>query len=98
MEDPNVTRLGDVIGKMTEHAAGLFIWADMVVKYVGRPTVGDPVQRLRNVLEDIKTSFGIDGCDSVDRLYARIIFEAFRRSDIGERNEAKRGSRRCLAC
>ncbi len=74
---------------MTNFAAGLFIWANMVVSFIAQRTANDPIERLQMVLDDIKTQSGIEGCDQVDLLYARIIFEAIRRSTHGERNKAK---------
>ncbi len=72
----------DDIEEMTVYAAGLFIWADMVVKYIGAEAGGSiPNQRLKDVLGDIKVfDKKIDGRVQVDRLYARILFEAFRKS------------------
>ncbi len=84
--------------EMTYYAAGLFIWADMVVKYIGHRTVGRiPASRLEDVLSDIKPQSGnqrnkikeFDGRDRVDRVYARIVFEAFRHSGAYEREAAK---------
>ncbi len=89
--------------EMTYYAAGLFIWADMVVKYVGQLTGGGiPNERLKRVLIDIQTHSGnqrdgekaLDGPRAVDRrvdrLYARVLFEAFKDSTPDERNNAKR--------
>ncbi len=77
----------EVIEEMTDCAAGLFIWAYMVVTYIGRRTADDPADRLRVVLNDIKTQSGIERGDQVDHLYARIIFETFRDSE--NRKKAK---------
>ncbi len=85
------------IEAMTEYAAGLFIWANMVIEYVGQ-RAGNPVKRLENVLGDIKPQSGnkgripeeLNGRDRVDRLYARIVLEAFRHSAAGEREVARR--------
>ncbi|KLO08317.1 WD40 repeat-like protein [Schizopora paradoxa] len=70
------------IQEMTNYAAGLFIWADMVVSYVAgtkRNAGYDPVKRLENVLNDMRDErrSGIRSGNRVDNLYARIIFEAF---------------------
>ncbi len=47
------------IQEMTDYAAGLFIWADMVVKYVGQVTGGGiPNERLKRVLADIQAHPG----------------------------------------
>ncbi len=86
-----------VIQEMANYAAGLFIWADIVIKYVGQRTGGcNPSKRLADVLSDIKLHPGnqqskrrvFDG--GLDRLYARILFEAFRHSKRDERNNATR--------
>ncbi len=86
-----------VILEITDYAAGLFIWADVVIKYVGLRTVGSNTEkRLADVLSDIKVHPGnqrgkqrvFDG--GLDRLYARILFDAFRDSTPNERNDAKR--------
>ncbi len=48
-----------VIQEITDYAAGLFIWADVVVKYVGLRTVGsNPEKRLADVLNDINVHPG----------------------------------------
>ncbi len=69
----------EVLRAMMDYAAGLFIWADMVIRYVGHRAVGrNPVKRLEDVLGDIKPQSGnqkgemkiLDGRDRVDRLYA----------------------------
>ncbi|KLO04488.1 hypothetical protein SCHPADRAFT_1003285 [Schizopora paradoxa] len=82
------------IEEMTTYASGLFIWADMAVKYIeARDGAGnDPVERLQNVLDDIRDEgrSRIKGENRVDTLYARIIFEAFPRSIEDERERAKR--------
>ncbi len=85
------------IERMTHFAAGLFIWADMVVKHVGQRTAGsDPVERLEGVLSDIDVHPGnqrgeINVDDRrIDHLYARILLEAFRHSKSRERDKAKR--------
>lgn len=72
---------------MMDFAAGLFIWADMVINYIAQPAADDPLARLQIVLDDMKTQSGIEQCDQVDILYARIIFEAFQKST--RRNKAK---------
>ncbi len=76
------------IEEMSVYAAGSFIWADVVAEYLGA-TIGraDPIERLKDVLSDIRLQSenqrsrtrNIDGLDRVDLLYARIVFEAFRR-------------------
>lgn len=84
--------------EMTTYAAGLFLWADLVIKYVGQHTSGSrPAKRLNDVLSDIKP--GAEGQsrkrrvvnidESVDRLYARMLFEALQYSTPEEREEAK---------
>ncbi len=87
-----------LIEELTDYARGLFIWAIMVVGYVGQRTGGwNPVKRLKDVLSDIKPQSGyqggkrkeLDGHDRVDRLYARIVFEAFRNSTSDEREVAR---------
>ncbi len=89
----------EVIKVMMDFAAGLFIWADMVIKFVGHHAVGcNPVKRLEDVISDIKPDAlnninapkELDGRNQVDRLYARIVFEGFRHSTPGEREMAKR--------
>ncbi len=80
---------GEDMQELTAFAAGQFIWADMVVSYITLPTADDPVARLRIVLDDAKNQSGIDGCNQVDHLYARIIFDAFRCSTYDGRNKAK---------
>ncbi len=80
------------------YAAGLFIWADMVVTYVGHRGVGgSPAKRLADVINDIKSDVlsnpsapkELDGRGRVDCVYARIVFEAFRHSTPGEQEMAK---------
>ncbi len=78
---------GNVMRVMMDFAAGLFIWADMVINYIAQPAADDPLARLQIVLDDMKTQSGIEQCDQVDILYARIIFEAFQKST--RRNKAK---------
>ncbi|KLO08314.1 WD40 repeat-like protein [Schizopora paradoxa] len=82
------------IEEMTAYAVGLFIWADMAVKYIeARDDAGnDPVERLQNVLDDIRDEgrSRIKGENRVDNLYARIIFEAFPRQIRDERERAKK--------
>ncbi len=44
----------EVIEELMDYAAGLFIWADMVIKYVGhRGAGGSPAKRLADVISDI---------------------------------------------
>ncbi len=71
----------------------------MVIEFVGHRGVGNrPVKRLETVLSDIKFQSGsqkgesklYDGRDQVDRLYARIVFEAFRLANPDDREIAKR--------
>ncbi len=82
-----------VIQELTDYAAGLFI----CVKYVGQRTGGcNPDKRLSDVLSDIRAHPGKERCKlrvfdgGLDRLYARILFEAFRHSTSDERNNATR--------
>ncbi len=81
----------EAIKDMTGYAAGLFIWAVMVVKYIGEEAGGSvPKERLEDVLSDIKVfDKRIDGRVQVDRLYARILFDAFRKSTPPQLNKAK---------
>lgn len=85
------------IQEMTVYAAGLFIWAALVARFVGQHTgAGRPAKRLQDVLNDIKPHSRIQPVEihgpdeGVDRLYARIVFEALQHSRPDERNEAKR--------
>ncbi len=82
---------------MTDFAAGLFIWADLVIKYVGQRTgAGRPIKRLQDVLNDIRTQSRIQPGkvkeldEGVDCLYARILFESIQHSNPDERKDAKR--------
>ncbi|KLO06419.1 hypothetical protein SCHPADRAFT_690865 [Schizopora paradoxa] len=82
------------IQDMKDYAAGLFIWADMVINYVApNNTAGfDPTERLRRVLSDVRDEgrLGIKGENRVDNLYARIIYDAFVLAKDEERKRAKR--------
>lgn len=84
----------ETIQEMTDFAAGLFIWADMAISYVGamkRNAGYDPVERLGYILSDIRNEgrLGIRGVNAVDSLYARIIVDAFPDSQDGERDKLR---------
>lgn len=82
--------------EVTKYAAGLFIWANMVVKYVGSRSGGaDPKNRLEVMLSRIKSQPSYQrgelvSAHQVDDLYAVIIFEALLYSELGERAMARR--------
>ncbi|KLO05131.1 hypothetical protein SCHPADRAFT_735857, partial [Schizopora paradoxa] len=81
------------IEELTKRAAGLFIWADMVINFVA-PRLGaggsDFRERLNKVLADSKDHAQLNLGNRVDLLYARIIFEAFQHSSVDERQRGKR--------
>ena len=55
-----------IIKQVTKHAAGLFIWADTVVKFVEH---GIPNRRLNTILQDQFRS----GAERLDRLYCQVM-------------------------
>lgn len=81
----------ETMQEMIDYAAGLFIWADMVISYVvaAKRNAGyDPVKRLKNILDDIRDEgrSGLKWENRVENMYARIIFEALpdSRNDLDE--------------
>ncbi|KLO08319.1 WD40 repeat-like protein [Schizopora paradoxa] len=81
------------IEELTKRAAGLFIWADMVINFVA-PRLGaggsDFRERLDKILADTKDHAQVNLGNRVDLLYARIVFEAFQHSSVDERQRGKR--------
>ncbi len=60
----------EAIALLTKYAAGLFIWARMVLGFVGDGI--DPVERLREVLVDLTQ---VPDGGQLDRLYGRVLFK-----------------------
>lgn len=85
----------DEIHRLAEYAAGLFIWAETVIEYVGGRAAGSsPSKRLKNVLNHIEPRTEGEAVrlpsNRIDFLYARILFEAFRLSDDIERETGQK--------
>jgi NACHT domain len=58
-----------IVNKLTERAAGLFIWAETVVKFI---TLGEPQRRLKLVFEDGEAG-------DIDELYKQVLSNVFQR-------------------
>ncbi len=86
MEFPDPSWPGeDKINELTKHAAGLFIWAKTVIKFVGYKS-SKPAYRLAMVTSNMSSTSG-----DVDRLYAQVIYTSLsdERVTPGERVVAK---------
>ncbi len=70
----------DVIRRLTEFAAGSFIWAKMVVEMVKLDPVGG---RLENILD------GVGSVGNVDDLYGKMLFETLGNLHEKERNRSR---------
>lgn len=74
----------DEIGKLTAHAAGLFIWAMTVVTFVGDPAVRPSDNRLAEVMRNM--GHFSENETKMDSLYRQILDSAFSNLQKKERN------------
>ncbi|KLO14925.1 WD40 repeat-like protein [Schizopora paradoxa] len=63
----------EVVDQLTKYAAGLFVWANTVVDFVGQRK-GDPVRRLKSLLANMGKQSDVV---KIDRLYGQVLFQIF---------------------
>lgn len=79
------------INTLTKYAAGLFVWAKMVIEFVGQRG-GEPVDRLQSLIQDLqnpKHSQAEAQDTDVNILYKKILFETFSKLRPQERESMK---------